>query len=181
MRQTINLLLAAVGLAACSQNNGSAQPVAMATSQSVTPASTAAKPTITLDAIEPCIFTSAEIAAAIGGNYAAGKAVAPIAGAPRRDCTYDEQGGADGQLRVNITWLEPASAATSRGMLMNMIAGATTSIPGDPDGAIFQDQTELGTYALHYSRGNLLYEVRLMTFRGGAAIARERLLRLKRP
>lgn len=86
-----------------------------------------------------------------------------------------------GQLRVNVTWLEPSSAATSRQMMLNLLAGGTAPLADDPDGAIFQDQTELGTYALHYSRGNLLYEVRLMTFRGGAAAAREKLLRLRRP
>ena len=85
-----------------------------------------------------------------------------------------------GQLRVNVTWLEPSSAATSRSMMLNLLAGGTAPMAGDPDGAIFQDQTDLGTYALHYSRDNLLYEVRLMAFGGGAAAAQTKLLRLRR-
>ena len=169
-------------LSACSPNpTPAAAPPPAAVDNAVDASATSARPSgVALGALNPCVFTPAEIGTALTGQYAAGVRVVPIPGAPRRDCTYDEQGG-QGQLRVNVTWLEPSSAATSKAMMLNMLAGGIAPMPGDPDGAIFQDQTELGTYALHYARGNLLYEVRLMTFRGGAAAAKAKLLKLRRP
>ncbi len=157
-----------------------AGPSPAAADHAVEAAATSRPAGVALGALNPCVFTPAEIGVALTGQYAPGVRVVPIPGAPRRDCTYDQQGG-QGQLRVNVTWLEPSSAATSKAMMLNMLAGGTAPMPGDPDGAIFQDQTELGTYALHYSRGNLLYEVRLMTFREGAAAAKAKLLKLRRP
>jgi|CXWL01.1.fsa_nt_gi hypothetical protein len=182
MHKAISAALLLVVLAACGQ---SAAPAAGDNSSASNPGVAPTFPVelsqaSALETIDACVFTPAEVSAALTGSYAAGIPVAPIPGAPRRDCTYDEQSGM-GQLRVNVTWLEPSSAATSRAMMLNMLAGGSAPMAGDPDGAIFQDQTDLGTYALHYSRGNLLYEVRLMAFRGGAAAAREKLLRLRRP
>ena len=181
MHKAISATLLLAALAACGQ---SAPPAAEGNSAAAAPGVAAISPadlsqTIALEAINACVYTPAEVSAALTGSYAAGIPVAPIPGAPRRDCTYDAQSDM-GQLRVNVTWLEPSSAATSRAMMLNMLAGGSAPMAGDPDGAIFQDQTDLGTYALHYSRGNLLYEVRLMAFRGGAAAAREKLLRLRR-
>lgn len=183
MYKAISAVLLSAVLTACNQATA---PAADDNSSAGASAPAVAAPpalaqSVALEAIDACVFTPAEVSAALTGSYAAGVPVAPIPGAPRRDCTYDEQSGGMGQLRVNITWLEPSSAATSRAMMLNMLAGGTTPMAGDADGAIFQDQTDLGTYALHYGRGNLLYEVRLMTFQGGAAAAREKLLTLRRP
>ena len=182
MRKAMAAAFLAVTLAACGQ---SAAPMADNNSPPSDPVPAVANRidasrVVALDAIDACAFTPAEVSVALAGSYNAGVPVAPIPGAPRRDCTYDAQSG-PGQLRVNITWLEPSSAATSRATMLNMLTGGTAPMVGDADGAIFQDQTELGTYALHYSRGNLLYEVRLMAFSGGAAAAQEKLLRLRRP
>lgn len=184
MRKAIAAVLFGAALAACSQD---ATPAPSGNSSAVEPEPAVAHtsvsgpaPGVALDAINACVFTPAEVSGALGGAYGTGVPVAPIPGAPRRDCTYDEQDGAR-QLRVNVTWLEPSSAATSRAMMLAMLAGGATPMAGDRDGAIFQDQTDLGTYALHYSRGNLLYEIRLMAFPGGPAMAKEKLTSLRRP
>jgi len=57
----------------------------------------------------------------------------------------------------------------------------TTPVVGDADGALFQMQPDIGTCALHYLRGNVQYEVRLMSCREPADVARAKLLRLPRP
>ncbi len=182
MNGPVLALVMSIGLAACGAAAPPTRSVAGPASDPSAPPPGAREPQgVALEAVSPCAFTAAEVSAVLGGAYGEGRPVAPIAGAPRRDCTYDAQDGGMGQLRVNITWLEPATAATSRSMMLRMLAGGTAPITGDPDGAIFQDQSELGTYALHFARGNLLYEVRLMSFQGGSSAARQTLLRLRRP
>ena len=130
--------------------------------------------------IVACPYTPQELTAAIGIAVGAGRRLPSPSGSPQQSCTYD-QGPVDGlQVRVNTTWLEPGSAVASRTMLLGMLAGQIQMFPGDPGGGRFQNQSELGTYALYYWRGNLLYEVRLLTFKGGAVAAKAKLLSLRR-
>lgn len=176
MKSLLMVVLATVPMAACGPEK---------TAAAVSPppaAAVASRPAATVvpATIEACIFSLAEVGAVLGQPFDAAPPIPPIPGAPQRSCAYDPVGGGPVQLRVNVTWLEPSSAATSRRMMMAMLAGTTTPLPGDPDGAIFQEQADLGTFALHYSRGDFLYEVRLFGVRD-AASARARLLKLRRP
>lgn len=176
MKSLLMVVLATVPLAACGPDKTAAAAA------SPPAAVVAARPAAALvpATIEACVLSVGEVSAALGEPFGAAPPIAPIPGAPQRSCAYDPVGGGPIQLRINVTWLEPSSAATSRRMMMAMLAGTTTPLPGDPDGAVFQDQADLGTFALHYSRGDYLYEVRLFGVRD-AARAKGGLLKLRRP
>jgi hypothetical protein len=125
---------------------------------------------------DPCFLRAADVSAALGATYGEGVALAAIPGVPSRACTYDGRGAS--QLRVNVTAHPPARADALRAQLGAGLAGATAPLPGDADGAVFQRQDDLGTCALHYVRGPLQVEVRLMTCPDPAA--QSKLARLPR-
>jgi hypothetical protein len=144
----------------------SAAPVATAT-------------TTVLPAIDACAFTAADVSKALGSTYGAGKALPAIPGVPTSSCAYDGKGS---QLRVNVTPYASAIASAMRKDVGQGLAGKLVTIPGDADGAVLQFQSgDLATCALHYLRGDVKYEVRLMTCREPEASARAKLTALPRP
>lgn len=128
-------------------------------------------------AVNPCPFTAAQVKKALGEQHGEGEVLEPIPGVATRSCRYL---GKQGSLRINVTAHSPASAAALRKTL-GMAYRGTTPVPGDADGALFQMQADIGTCALHYFRGNVQYEVRLMRCREPADLARAKLLQLPRP
>ncbi len=134
------------------------------------------------DKTDPCLYSAGEVSAALGASYAAGKVdTDPRVAAALKSCSYAGPGHAALVIHVVLLGQDAASIATSKRMMLQLLAGKLAPVAGDADGAIFQEQPELGTYALHYGRTRYLYEVRLMAFSGTAASAREKLLRLRRP
>ena len=128
-----------------------------------------------------CVFSAAEVSAALGAPYAAGKDdTDPRSAAALHSCSYEGPDHAALVVHVGLLGDNAATIATSKRMMLQTLAGKLTPVADDADGAIFQEQPELGTYALHYGRARFLYEVRLMAFSGAAASAREKLLRLRR-
>lgn len=129
------------------------------------------------DAINACYLTAAQVADAMGGSFSDGVAQQTII-PQRRSCAYDSR---ETQVRVNVTWIEPTQVEAWRAALERPLAGQRALIEGDPDGAIFQMQADIGTCAIFFVRGNLEYELRLMTCRGAPDAERAKLLRLPRP
>lgn len=79
MRRTLVSGLMLAALAACGQ--GAAPEGAEVESEAAeAPAPTATSEGVALDAIDACVFTQAEVSAALGGSYGAGVPVAPIPG-----------------------------------------------------------------------------------------------------
>jgi hypothetical protein len=129
-----------------------------------------------MDMMDPCWMKGSVVSTVLGGKYADGKELPAIAGLSRRACSYD---GAK-SLRVNVTPLEPAMAEAVRKDVTMGMAGASTSIPADPDAARFQMQKDMGTCALHYVKGSYKLEVRLMSCRESESSAQAKLLKLPR-
>lgn len=182
------LLVVVIGSCAelgCSKPDGAPTPgSATSASPSPTPSVTAApaKPAVaspTLPNANACAFTQAAVSKALGSAYGAGRALPDIPGVPTSSCAYEGKGS---QLRVNATAFTPALAAAMRRDLGQGLAGKVSPLAGDADGAVFQQQTgDLATCALHYLRGDVKYEVRLMTCREPEAAARAKLGALPRP
>lgn len=144
---------------------------------SAAPAVTAT--TTALPAVDACAFTAADVSKALGGTYGPGKALPAIPGVPTSACAYEGKGS---QLRVNATPYASAMAAAMRKDVGQGLAGKVVPVPGDADGAVLQFQSgDLATCALHYLRGDIKYEVRLMTCREPEASARAKLTALPRP
>lgn len=128
------------------------------------------------DAINACYLTAAQVSDAMSANFSGGVAQQTIP--QRRACAYDAR---ENQVRVNVTWIEPAQVEAWRAALQRPLAGQRTPVEGDPDGALFQMQADIGTCAIYFVRGNLEYELRSMTCRGAPDAERAKLLRLPRP
>lgn len=184
MRLFSTLLLA---LVACSDASPPAStsaatspPSAPATASSApapTPPPPPPPPPAPLPEPRPCFLRAADLTAALGAPYQEGEPVPPIPRLPMRSCRYDSRSAS--LVQINATAYSEAEAAVVRSRLSEYFAGTKTPIPNDPDGAMFQMQADIGTCALHYVRGQVHYEVRLMTCRGAGADAK--LLRLPRP
>ncbi len=168
----------------CTRPDGAPTPAGSAAvappATQVTPAAPAKPaPAPALPKVNPCVFTEAAVSKALGSAYGAGRALPDIPGVPTSSCAYDGKGS---QLRVNVTSYPSAAAAAMRKDLGQGLAGKVTPLAGDADGAVFQQQTgDLATCALHYFRGDVKYEVRLMTCREPEATARARIGALPRP
>ena len=177
MRTNLALVVLAALVTACGPPAPSASPVA----EAAAPAATTPAAAPGFETLDPCRFTGAELSAAIGVRFADGvNNTDPRVASAQQSCNYEGPDHAAVLLHVVLLGHDPATVAASRRMMLQMIAGKTETLTDDVDAAIFQDQSELGTYALHYARGDYLYEVRLLAFQGGAASARQKLARLRR-
>ena len=183
MRATAPALMLCGLFAACGpQPSESAKPRETVQATMPAPPRPTATGALAPDKFAACLYTAGEVSAALGAPYTAGiEDTDPRSAAALKSCTYAGPGHAALVIHVVLLGQDSATIATSKRMMLQLLAGQLTPVAGDADGAIFQEQPELGTYALHYGRTRYLYEVRLMAFSGAAASAREKLLRLRRP
>jgi len=166
----------ALGLSACSQADAPEAPEALPVAAAPETPPLDASEITAIDAINACYVTAAQVSEAMGGSFSEG--VASPALGQMRGCSYNSR---ENQLRVNVVWIDPAQVNAWRAAMQRPLAGAVTPIAGDPNGAIFQMQADIGTCAISFVRGNLQYELRAMTCRGAPDEERARLLRLPRP
>lgn len=166
----------ALFLSACGQADAPAAPEASPVAAAPETPPLDASQITAIDDINPCYLTAAQVSEAMGGSFSDGVASPPLG--QMRGCSYDSR---ENQLRINVVWIDPAQVGAWRAAMQRPLAGAVTPIAGDPDGAIFQMQADIGTCAITFVRGNLQYELRAITCRGAADAERVRLLRLPRP
>jgi hypothetical protein len=106
-----------------------------------------------------CPFTPAELQAALGVPVKEGVAQPEIDAGPMvmRSCRYAAK---DWSLRVGTTVYRSADEAKAGAALG---AGTKVPIPGDPDGAFFQEgQGDLTGPVVRYARGPIAVELRAM-------------------
>lgn len=111
----------------------------------------------------PCLLTVAEISSALGVSA---KEARPglsmnLGPATMQDCRYKlAQGGREFTLMLKtMRYTRTVTPAQH----FESLAGRLTPVPGDPDGARFQEgQGDLTDPALHYFRGGVGVELRLM-------------------
>jgi hypothetical protein len=108
---------------------------------------------------KPCPFTAAELQTALGVKFSEGKADPPInAGTvSMQTCQYDSK-----NYSLSVQSQVYQNAADAKKAVMPM-AGRMVAIPNDPDGAVFQEgQGDLTAPAVHYARGNVATNMRIM-------------------
>jgi len=120
--------------------------------------SSPAPPRIT---VPSCPFTPAELKGALGLAYSDGSASpdVPFVGGVMKSCQYR---GADLKtpgLTVTLTVMNDPTQTTG---WRSRLAGKTTPVPGDADGALWQvDQGDLTNPTLHYVRNGVIAQLRL--------------------
>jgi hypothetical protein len=162
------MFCAAALLAACGPTAEPPASEAPAASVQEAPAPAPALPPdqiTALEAINPCRIPAAAFSAALGISFAEGVAQDGVI-PQRRSCGYQAK---ETRLIVHVTWVDPAQVEGWKKALAMPLAGTITPVAGDPDGALFQLQEDLGTCAFHYVNGNLATELRLMTCDGDLA------------
>lgn len=120
---------------------------------------TAQTAVVSAQAFDPRLFKPAELQAAFGVPFADGKPQPPIAAGPvtLHACRYEAK---NFSLRVGADIYGTPEAAKQA---QRALAGKLVPIPGDPDGASFQEgQGDLTDPALHYTRGNVAIQLRIM-------------------
>jgi hypothetical protein len=154
---------------------------------SPTPAPAAAAP-----AVKPnpaaCVFTTAELKAALGFDVDSGNGTElPFSGGTSLSCTYSEpRPKGFRSVTVNRTVMTTGSSADNAKSQRAILAGRLEPIAGDPDGAGWQvGQGDLTDVTLHYWRNNVGTEVRVggVVSKGAAAVTamRRNVLKLRRP
>lgn len=112
-------------------------------------------------AVASCPFTPAELKTALGLSFKAGSASPdlPFAGGALKSCRYEGADGKTPMFTVNLTVMnDPTQTQGS----MQALAGKTTPVPGDADGARWQtDQGDLTNPTLHYVRQGVVVELRI--------------------
>ena len=183
MRKALSALVFCVLFAACGQQStDSAKHREGEIATGTAPQSAPTAPARAADNLDACLYSASEVSTALGAAYAAGvDDTDPRVAAALHSCSYAGPDHAAFVVHVVLLGEDPATIAMSKRMMLQTLAGKLTPVADDADGAIFQEQPELGTYALHYGRAHFLYEMRLMAFTGAATGAREKLLRLRRP
>lgn len=107
-----------------------------------------------------CPFSSSELQSIFGVAFADGKAGLELTTGATiiRDCRYESK---NYSLRVGTTVYVSDTAGAKAAA--SYLAGKMVPIPGDPDGAVFQEgQGDASNPALHYARGNVAVQLRVM-------------------
>jgi len=149
------------------------------------PVAAAAGPAGLRDNPAACVFTQAELKAALGFTVGAGHGTeVPFNGGTKLSCLWSEVKGLH-SVWLSRTVMTGGDPATNRAAMLKMIAGRIEPIAGDADGAGWQvGQGDVSDVTLHYFRGNAGVEVRVsgVDLKDSAAVAaaRRNLLKLKR-
>jgi hypothetical protein len=128
--------------------------------------------------VSSCPFSPAELSTALDLKVVAGKpSEVPFPGGKMVSCTYEQSGGF---TTVTVTLTYAASAADLASM-DRVVGSGLVAIKGDPDNARWQtNQYEENNVALHYTRGTVRTEIRVVGGRFKAAEMQPRLLKLRR-
>ncbi len=150
--------------------------VAPAPKPAPAPAATAALPKAVT-----CPYTPAEVIAALGVSVKAGKPYQmPFPGGINYSCAY---GQSDGHMTLWVEQMVMSAADQQKGnaYYQQTLAGKTTAIPRDPDGARWQlDPYDDKSVALHYLRGTHRITIRVNGGSLKAAAMQPKLLGLRR-
>ena len=142
---------------------------------------TLAAPAPTLPKAAPCPYTSAEVAAALGVTVKPGDpGEMPFPGGVDYSCSYAQS---NGSLTLTISQMVMSAADQQKGnaYYQQTLAGKTTAIPRDPDGARWQlDPYDDKSVALHYLRGTHRITIRVNGGSLKAAAMQPKLLGLRR-
>ena len=171
--RTILMLAATAALVGCGQGGagGEARHAAASKLPPFDPATAVA-----IENVNACYVDAAEVSKAMGTAYDKG---APLDLAPNmRTCVYgpvDPKAG--GQVRLNITYVEPAKVDAWRG---REVEGKLEDVAGDADHAAYHVVADGSTCAVTFMRANLSYDLRLMSCKG-VENPKDKLLALPRP
>jgi hypothetical protein len=108
---------------------------------------------------KPCPFTTAELQAGLGVAFSEGKANPPLSAGTltMHSCRYDSK-----NYTVSVQSQIYQNPADAKKATM-IAAGKMVAIPNDPDGAAYQEgQGDLTDPAVHYSRGSVAMNLRIM-------------------
>lgn len=162
----------------------SARDAAPFVGASPAPAAAAPAPPAVKENPAACVFTPAELQAALGFRVSAGKGTEmPFAGGTSRSCAWAEEKGPR-SVTVNQIVMTTGAPATNAESQRKMLAGRLELIPNDADGAGWQvAQGDLTDVTLHYWRANTGTEVRVggVDQKNAAAVAAMRKNVLKLP
>lgn len=186
----VQLKGAKVGAGAIAATKGQfesfAKAQAAAGGGAATPAPTPAPAPGLKDSQAGCLFTAAEVQAALGFKVKAGRGTeSAFTGGTSFSCRYLAEDGKDlRSLTLNRVVMSSRDAATT-GELRKRLAGKLEPIAGDADQAVWQvDQGDLTDVTLHYVRGSASTEVRVggVNVKDAAAVKamRKRVLSLRR-
>lgn len=140
-----------------------------------------AEPSSTLSS-ESCPYTVEEIQSALGLKVKPPKvSEAAFPGGKEVSCDYAATDVWFTSLLVKLTSIAPKDFASSMATLDKFLAGKSTPIEGDKDGAKWQiDPYDESNLALHYSRGYVRTEVRAFGGKFKTAEMQAKLLKLRR-
>ncbi|APG62688.1 hypothetical protein LPB140_07665 [Sphingorhabdus lutea] len=128
----------------------------------------------------PCILSVEEVSKATGWSSSAGKAnISGWQSYGTADCKYEEKNGL-GTFYVNFTWVDPQYLEQTKASMHQFDAGMVEKIEGDEDGAFMQYQKGLNSGALHYTRANIIVEIRPTYWKASKTELKEKLLALRR-
>ncbi len=134
-----------------------------------------------LPAVQQCPYTPAELGAALGLKFDAGKGFdSPFPGGKEVSCSYPQADGFT-TLYVLQMVMSAADLALGQAQYEKMLAGRAVLIAGDRDGARWQlDSYNENNLALLYTRGGARVEVRAAGGRFKVAEMQPKLLKLRR-
>jgi hypothetical protein len=140
-----------------------------------------AQPAPALPKANPCPYTAAQVSAALGVKVAEGRpSEMPFPGGVEYSCTFEQQGGFMA-FYVQQMVMSVADQQKGDAYWQQTLAGKSTAIAGDPDGARWQlDPYNAKTLALHYLRGTHRVTLRVVSAPAQAEAMKPKLLALKR-
>lgn len=130
-----------------------------------------------------CPYSAAELRKSLGIVVADGQSGTTIsfAGGKRLTCHYNSTSGTTASLMlIQVVYENPKDPSIA--MMASMRAGTFQKVPGDADGAEFQEQGDLTNATLHYLRGGRQVEARVTVDPRDASFSaiKSKLLKLRR-
>jgi hypothetical protein len=138
-----------------------ARALAGSSSATTTSAATPAPAAKSYPASRVCPFRAAELKGALGLTLAEGTpgTALPFSGGVNLSCRYAAPKFSEPELTVNQIAMDNPTQTNG---YLDRLAGGVRKIPGDPDGAVFQEkQGDLTNATLHYIRNGTIVELRL--------------------